>query len=176
MSISTPAFSRLPKDFFLKRELPEGLYPLSEVALGLEDSPALESVFPDPWEREKILKSVVVRVRPGQGYMRVDNADFTIIVAQDHLRLSDMRVVYLDFIHELVHIKQVRGGLQVFGHDVRYVDKDTEIEAYQVAIKEGRRIGMSEDEIRDYLDVPWITEDEYRVLLARLGVSPRQNI
>ena len=126
--------------------------------------------------REKILRSVVVRVRPGQGYMRVDNADSTIIVAQDHLRLSDMRVVYLDFIHELVHIKQVRGGLQVFGQEVRYVDKDTEIEAYQVAIKEGRRIGMSEDEIRDYLDVPWITEGEYRVLLDRLGVSPRRNI
>jgi len=139
----------------------------------LEDSPALGSVFPDLREREKILRSVVVRVRPGQGYMRVDNVDYTIIVAQDHLRLSDVREVYLDFIHELVHIKQVHGGRQVFGHEVRYVDKDTEIEAYQVAIKEGRRIGMSEEEIRDYLDVPWIAEDEYRVLLARLGVSPR---
>ena len=171
MSISAPPFNGLPKDFFLKRELPEGFYPLSEVAPGLENSPALESVFPDPREREKILGSVVVRVRPGQGYMRVDNIDSTIIVAQDHLRFSDIRVVYLDFIHELVHIKQVRGGLQVFGHEVRYVDKDTEIEAYQVAIEEGRRIGMSEDEIRDYLDVPWITEEEYRVLLTRLRVS-----
>ena len=158
----------------MKRDLSEGLYALTEVTQGLGDSPAVVLVFPEPQEREKVLRSVVVRVRAGQGYMRVDNVDSTIIVAQDHLRFSDMRIVYLDFIHELVHIKQVREGRQVFGREVRYVDKDTEIEAYQVAIGEGRRIGMTEDEIRDYLDVPWISEDEYKVLLARLGVSPRQ--
>ncbi len=173
MSISTHACTGLPRAFFLQRELSEGLYPLSEVAQGLEDSPALQLVFPDPLERKEILRSAVVRIRPGQGYMRVDNADSTIIVAQDHLRFSDSRVVYLDFVHELVHIKQVREGLKVFEHEVRYVDKVTEIEAYHVAINEGRRIGMSEDEIRDYLDVPWITGDEYRILLARLGVSSK---
>jgi len=173
MSDSNLSRSGIPENFTLNRDLPEGLYTLSEVAKGLGDSPALEKVFPDLKEREAVLRSVLVRVRPGRGYMRVDNIDSTIIVAQDHLRFSDIRVVYLDFIHELVHIKQVREGRKVFSYEVRYVDKDTEIEAYQVAVREGRRIGMTEDEIRDYLDVPWIDEDEYRVLLARLGVSPR---
>ncbi|MEM2093871.1 MAG: hypothetical protein QXI32_01070 [Candidatus Bathyarchaeia archaeon] len=166
---------QIPDNFVLHRNIPEGVYLLRDVAEGLGDSPAVKAIFPDRREREEVLGSIKVRIRPGQGYMRVDNFDLAIIVAQDHLRFSDIRVVYLDFIHELVHIKQVREGKKIFSREVRYVDKDTEIEAYQVTVLEARRIGMSEDEIRDYLDVPWIDDDEYAVLLRRLGVRQRKD-
>jgi len=159
--------------FSLRRDLQEGLYHLPEVVQGLEKSPAVQAIFPDSHELSEVLGRAMVRIRLGPGYMRVDNIDGTIIVAQDHLRFSDKKVVYLDFVHELVHIKQVAEGRTIYGREVRYVDKDTELEAYGVVIKEGRRIGMTENELRDYLEVPWITEEEYKVLLRRLGISPK---
>ena len=50
------------------------------------------------------------------------------------------------------------------------MDKDTEVEAYTITIAEGRRIGMGENELGDYLDVPWITGEEFERLKKKLGV------
>jgi hypothetical protein len=158
--------------FALKRDVPEGVYPLTEIVKGLECSPALMEIFPDPDQREKVLAFTKVRIRSGQGYMRVDDAEKTIIVAQDHIRFSDECTLYLDFVHELTHIKQAMGGKNIYSSTVRYAYKDTEIEAYEVAVREGRRIGMTEGELKDYLEVPWITEEEFKFLLRRLGVYP----
>lgn len=116
------------------------------------------------------MNRIKVSIVPGQGYMRVDS-DGIILVAQEHLHASDERVIYLDFVHELVHVKQALEGRTLYDRSVRYVDKETEIEAYKVAIEEGRRIGMREEELRNYLEVPWITEGEFRRLLGQLGVG-----
>jgi hypothetical protein len=156
--------------FHLERNLPPGTYVLTRVVHGFENSPALRRLFPSEEERETVLRQTKVSIVPGQGYMRVD-PDGIILVAQEHLRSSDERVVYLDFVHELVHVQQAKEGRTLYDRSVRYVDKETEIEAYRVAVDEGRRIGMSEKELRDYLEVPWITEDEFQKLVSRLGVG-----
>jgi len=156
--------------FRLERNLPPGTYPLAHVMHGIKDSPAVRKLFPREDEREKVLSRTKVSIVPGQGYMRVD-PEGIILVAQEHLHSSDERVVYLDFVHELVHIKQAKEGRTLYDRSVRYVDKETEIEAYRVAVEEGRRIGMSEEELRDYLEVPWITPDEFQRLLKQLGVG-----
>jgi hypothetical protein len=156
--------------FLLERNLPVGTYLLNRVIHGLENSPAVQSMLSIVDERERILNNTMVTLVAGQGYMRVDSDD-TILVAQEHLRSSDARVVYLDFIHELVHLKQAEEGRALYDRTVRYVDKDTEIEAYQVAVAEGRRIGMSDKELRDYLEVPWITAEELKRFLEKLGVK-----
>ena len=159
--------------FALERNLLPGTYPLARVVHGLDRSPAVQRIFPRGDELRAILERTVVNIVPGQGYMRVDS-EGVILVAQEHLRSSDERVVYLDFVHELVHIRQAKEGRTLYDRSVRYVDKETEIEAYRVAVDEGRRMGMSEEELRSYLEVPWITEEEYRRLLNRLGVGLAQ--
>lgn len=116
------------------------------------------------------MNSTMVTVVEGKGYMRVDS-DGTIFVAEEHLSLSDERVIYLDFVHELVHVKQARDGRTLFDRSIRYVDKDTEIESYSITIAEGRRIGMGENELGDYLEVPWITEEEFERFKKKLGVA-----
>ena len=108
--------------------------------------------------------------------MFVDNDDGTINIGVQHLKASDPEVLYLDIIHELVHVRQQREGLDLYDRTKAYVDRETEIEAFEFTIKEARRIGMSEEEILDYLSVEWITPEEYRRLADRLGVGSGSNI
>jgi hypothetical protein len=155
--------------FTLKRDAEPGTYPLTYIVYGLANSPAVQTLFPEAGKLDEILNSTIVTVVAGKGFMRVDS-DGTIFVAEEHLRSSDERVVYLDFVHELVHVKQAREGRSLFERSIRYVDKDTEVEAYTITIAEGRRIGMGENELGDYLDVPWITGEEFERLKKKLGV------
>ena len=83
---------------------------------------------------------------------------------------------HLNIIHELVHVRQQRDGMDLYDRSKAYVDRETEIEAYEYTIKEARRIGLSKEEILDYLSVEWITPEEYRRLANRLGVDFGSNI
>ncbi|HJX66960.1 MAG TPA: hypothetical protein VJ860_23760 [Polyangia bacterium] len=49
-----------------------------------------------------------------------------------------------------------------------YVDRPTEIEGYAVAIEEGRRLGMTSEDIADHLAAPWMTADDTTRLLAHV--------
>ena len=79
--------------------------------------------------------------------------------------------LYLDIIHELCHVKQHLQGRNLYDRSKAYVDRETEIEAYQVTIQEARRIGLNEDHIANYLRVGWITSEEHKRLVRRLGVT-----
>jgi hypothetical protein len=46
----------------------------------------------------------------------------------------------------------------------------TEIEAYAIAVEEAKRLGITDDEIFDYLHVEWISDDEHIILASRAGV------
>jgi hypothetical protein len=79
--------------------------------------------------------------------------------------------IYLDVIHELVHVRQFKEGEDLYDRRYAYLERPTEIEAYKVAVEEARRIGMSDQEIVDYLRVEWVTEEEFTrfVLMMRVG-------
>jgi len=47
----------------------------------------------------------------------------------------------------------------------------TEIEAYEITVREARRIGLTDDVILDYLRVSWITPEEHKRLATKLGVN-----
>jgi hypothetical protein len=79
---------------------------------------------------------------------------------------------YLDIVHELVHVRQYREGKPLFDESYEYHDRPTELEAYKHAVKEARRLGMSDQEIFEYLKVDWMSEDEVRSLSRNLGVKP----
>ena len=57
------------------------------------------------------------------------------------------------------------------GKRFEYVDRPTELEAYKHTIKEARRLGMTDDEIVDYLRVTWLDEEEVRRLARNLAVK-----
>jgi hypothetical protein len=107
-------------------------------------------------------------------YIWVSDKDGHLIANANYLKDGDTRSIYLDLIHELVHVKQFRDGREIFlsfGKRFEYVDRPTELEAYRHAVKEARRLGMSDEEIADYLKVTWLDADEVRRLARRLGVK-----
>ena len=79
--------------------------------------------------------------------------------------------VYLDVIHELVHIRQHREGKELWDKKYEYIDRPTEIEAYRVAVKEARRLGLTEDQVAQYLKVEWISEEAFERFLKNVGVK-----
>jgi hypothetical protein len=74
-------------------------------------------------------------------------------------------------VHELVHVRQFREGKPLFDETFEYHDRPTELEAYAHAVKEARRLGMSDAELYEYLKVTWMSEDEVRKLARNLGVK-----
>jgi len=107
------------------------------------------------------------------GYMGVSDVDGSLVVSSYNLRNGKFRDLYLDVIHELVHVQQFRQGREIFDNRYEYVDSPVEIEAYRHVVKEAERIGMSRAQIVDYLRVEWISERALTRLLRNIGFSSR---
>ena len=118
-----------------------------------------------------VLRKTKVHLVNTQGYLRVDNDTGDIIICRPYLRNGDEMHFYLDLIHELTHVKQHLEGKELYDRTYAYVDRPTEIEAYAVAVDEARRIGMSEEEIVEYLKVEWVSKSDFRRMLKTLGVA-----
>lgn len=157
--------------FSYERDLPEGRYTLKKVFRGLEQATPLLGVFGEALD--DILNSTDVHLITGEKdlYMYINDEEGSVVVGTEHLQNSQPRVIYLDIVHELVHIKQHNQGLHLFDEKYEYVDRPTEIEAYTVAVKEAQRLGMSDGEILDYLYVEWVTNDDVLRLARNCGLK-----
>lgn len=155
----------------VNRKLGIGSYRISEIFPDFHRNPILLEIFDGPEEVEEVLKGTEVRIIDRRTYMFVDNEDGSISIGVSHLEESEETVLYLDIVHELVHVKQHRKGIDLYDRSVPYVDRLTEIEAYAIAVKEARRIGLTDAEIFDYLSVEWISSEEHCRLADRLNVA-----
>jgi hypothetical protein len=102
--------------------------------------------------------------------MGTSDVDGHLLISTHHLKDSPFRTVYLDIVHELCHVKQFRDGRPLFYPKLSYVDAPSEIEAYRFTVDEGRRIGMSNRQLLDYLKVEWISAREHRRLARHCGL------
>ncbi len=157
--------------FAINRDLHEGVYDITKVFRGLEELKILQNVYGGKESFLSVLSRVKIKIVNSDYYMYVDDSDACIMVGLRHLKEADERTLYLDIIHELVHVKQFIDGRDIYDERYSYVDRETEIEAYQVVVEEARRLGMNDGEIMDYLTVEWVTEDGLKRLANRLGVS-----
>ena len=103
--------------------------------------------------------------------MRINAEKGSVIVNTKYLKEGDETHLYLDVVHELVHIRQHMEGKELWDKRYAYVDRPTELEAYRVALGEARRIGLKERDIVEYLKVSWVTDEEFGRLLMTLGVK-----
>ncbi len=161
----------MEKAFRINRGLEPGQYRLEEVFADVRACDALCSLFADPHEVDRIIERTQVFVADRPGEMFVDNDDGSITVGLMHLRTASDAVLYLDIIHELCHVKQHLEGRDLYDREKPYVDRETEIEAYLVTVQEARRIGLTDEAITNYLRVSWITPEEHRRLVRRMGVA-----
>ena len=154
----------------VNRDLPEGRYRLREVFSGLEDVEALNAYIGSPTQLKHILDQTDVTFTQDTSYMYVNDGDGSLVVGLEYMQTADAHYLYLDIVHELAHVKQYLDGRELFDENYSYVDRPTEIEAYQCTVKEARKIGMDDDAIAEYLYVEWITRKEHARLLKTLGV------
>jgi hypothetical protein len=78
--------------------------------------------------------------------------------------------IYLDLIHELVHVRQFMEGKELFDSGYSYAERPTEIQAYQHAVEEARRLGLSDERICKYLKTEWMSNESLKQLARVLKV------
>jgi len=180
---------RVPEEFAPQREAAPGRHAFLEVFRGLEETVPFRKYPGDDSRILAVARETSAEVTPGPGYMyvapprtppeiraagfrMVETTDDVIVVGRSHLRNSPTMVVYLDVIHEFLHILQRRQGRVIWPRaSLSYVDRPTEIEAYSFSIAEARRLGVPDAYLRRYLRVPWVTNSENLRLLRNVGVS-----
>ncbi len=155
----------------INRNITAGIYSLDDIFEGLRNTEILAKVFKTQNELDDVFSKTNVIVDAKDHYMYVKNDDASIVIGLKHLQNSDSKILYLDIVHELVHVKQQRLGLDLYDKSYSYVDRPTEIEAYEVAIREAKRLGMNKKEILDYLLVEWITPEEHKRLASSIGIT-----
>ena len=151
--------------------VPIAIHPFTEFFKGFDKIPAVREIFGQ--ETEKVLSELKVEFFSSKfGYMGVSDEDGHLIVSAYYLRTGEQVSKYLDVVHELVHVKQYRNGQALFDETFEYHDRPSELEAYGHAVKEARRLGLSDKEIFDYLKVDWMDDAEVRKLARNLKVTP----
>jgi len=153
----------------IARKTPVGLHPFASVFGGFERVLAVRAIFGR--KTDVVLGNLSVEITEGRGYMKIDDKRGSIMVNGKYLEEGREVDLYLDVIHELVHIRQHAEGKELWDKKYEYVDRPTEIEAYKVAVKEARRLGMTEGQVAEYLKVEWIPEEVFQRFLRNVGVG-----
>jgi len=180
----------VPQVFRPARDTPPGRFPLLKVFAGLERTVPFRKY---PGDDDKILgiaERTQVQISDGPGWMYVappktppeiraagfrmlETTKDVIVVSRSHFVNSPRMDVYLDIVHEFLHILQRKQGREIWpDRRIPYADRPTEIEAYAFAIAEARRLGVPDSYLREYLRVTWMRKPEYLRLLRNVGVSP----
>jgi hypothetical protein len=182
-----PAVEDPPDGFRVAREIPVGRHPLQSVFPGLSKLPTAERHEPDPAKRAKLHAETCVEIVDEDMWMYVAPFDLPksfrrrwkpvvspesdcIVVGQSHLRESPALILFLDIFHELRHVQQRQAGQELWPEKLSYVERPTEIDAYQFVVDEARRFGVSDATLREYLRVEWIDDSELAQLYRALGV------
>jgi len=144
-------------------------YPFTDYFKGFEKVEAVRRIFGE--KTEDVLQSLEVQFISIGGYMGVSNLDGHLTVNTRYLNNGDRVDIYLDVIHELVHVKQFMEGKELFDMHYGYSERPTEIEAYRVAVEEARRLGLSDERICDYLKTEWMSDESLKRLAKALNVA-----
>lgn len=153
----------------IERRAKIGVHPFTSVFGGFDKLGAVRGIFGK--DTAEVLSALSVEISRRRGYMKINDHEGSIMICSKYLKEGREVDVYLDVIHELVHISQHRAGQELWDRRYEYIDRPTEIEAYKVAVKEARRLGMDEKEVAQYLKVEWISEEGFRRFLRNVGVK-----
>ena len=155
----------------IERKTKIGKHPFSRVFGGFERVRAVRGIFGE--KTKSVLDNLQVEVMRRRGYMKINDEIGSIVVSSIYLKTGRETDIYLDVIHELVHIRQHMEGKELWDRRYDYIDRPTEVEAYKVAVKEGRRLGMDEEQLTQYLKVEWISESAFVRFLKNVGVKTK---
>ncbi len=143
-----------------------------EVFENFEDVPAIKKIFGKRTKHALSELRVHIPRSAKWNYMWIDDKKGRLVIAPQYLKKGDRKHLYLDVVHELVHIRQYLEGKELFDKSYEYIDRPTEIEAYKISVAEARRIGLSKKWIVNYLRVPgWIDGITLKRLRRNIGLD-----
>jgi hypothetical protein len=135
-----------------------------------ENVEAVQRIFGN--RTQQVLTNLPIEFTNDTLCMRVDH-DGHLIINPEYFETADFTDLYLDAIHELVHVKQVLNGKNC-NHQLQYVERTLEIEAYKTAVDGARAISLDENRILDYLESDLIDAEELRQLATTLELDSQQ--
>ncbi len=154
----------------IRRSAEVKLFPFTDYFVGFEKIAAVKSLFGA--KTAEVLRNLKVEFFSLRfGYMSVSDEDGHMLISTNHLKNADLKVLYLDVVHELFHVKQFMEGKNLFQSEFEYVDSPIEVPAYKFTVEEAKRIGMKMKEIIEYLKVEWVTEEQHARLVKTLDLS-----
>ncbi|MCI4323493.1 MAG: hypothetical protein L3K03_05665 [Thermoplasmata archaeon] len=180
----------VPGVFRPAKNTPPGRYPLLKLFAGFERTVPFRKYPGDDRKILKIAERTSAHLSDGPGWMyvappktppeilaagfrMVETRRDVIVVSRSHFANSPRMDVYLDIVHEFMHILQRKQGREIWPHRrIAYVDRPTELEAYAYSVAEARRLDVPDSYLREYLRIPWIKKAEYLRLLRNVGVTP----
>jgi hypothetical protein len=151
----------------IKRKMSESTCAFKTHFKNFENVEAVQQVFGE--KTHEALSNLEVEFTDSTLYMKVDY-DGRLLINPSYLESGSFTDIYLDVIHELVHVRQVMNGKNC-NKALPYVERPLEIEAYRIAVDEARALGLDENRIIDYLDSDLINADELRQLATTLGIN-----
>ncbi len=145
-------------------------YPFTDYFKGFEKVDAVRRIFGE--KTVDVLRDLRVEfVSSRWAYMGVSDTDGHLIVGANYLKNGDIIDIYLDVIHELVHVNQFMEGKKLFEERYNYVERPTEVEAYRHVVEEARRLGLSDKRICSYLKTEWMSNEDFKRLANTLNVK-----
>ncbi len=139
-----------------------------EVFKGFENVEAVKLYFGS--RTDEVLNNLKVEVT-WFGYMGVDPSDGHLLANGRYLNEGNRTDIYLDVVHELCHVKQWMDGKDLFDPQYDYVDRPTEVEAYQYTVQEAKRIGLRRDQILLYLKTEWMSQEDLERLVKNMNID-----
>lgn len=153
----------------ITRDVPVTTFPFTDYFKGFDKIEAVRKIFGD--KTESVLQKLRVEFAGMRSYMGVSNVDGHILMSARYLKNGDIIDIYLDIIHELVHVRQFMEGKELFDDHFSYAERPTEIEAYRTAVEEARNLGLNEQRICEYLRTEWMTDDEFKQLAKAVNLN-----
>ena len=142
-------------------------HPFTDYFKGFEKVEAVRRIFNG--KTEEVLANLRIEFAGFRGYMGVSDSDGHLLISTRYLNEGDQTDLYLDIIHELVHVRQFMEGKELFDSDFTYIERPTEVEAYRIAVEEAKRLGLSEERICEYLRTEWMSDEDFKRLTKSLG-------
>jgi len=144
-------------------------YPFTYFFKGFENVEVVRQIFGR--ETKEVLSNLKVEFIWTGGYMGVNPFNGHLMVNPRYLNNGNRLDIYLDLIHELVHVRQFMEGKELFDTSYSYVERPTEIEAYRCAVEEAKRMGQTDARICEYLKADWMCDSDLKRLAKVLSVK-----
>jgi len=151
------------------RNVPVTTHPFTDYFKGFEKVEAVRKIFGE--KTEEVLRNLRVEFGGRWGYMGVSDVDGHLLISARYMKEGDIVDIYLDIIHELVHVRQFMEGKKLFDDNFSYVRRPTEVEAYRLAVEEAKRLGLSDERICEYLKTEWMSNRDLERLAEAVNVK-----